>query len=181
VQARRRPREEDWFRDRLARKVRAERAKRRWTQTELAARLGDRVKTRVVRLEQAEAPTTLGQIETLAVAFGMSLVEFLAPVIGVADQDAMALRIEAAREEAVQAVEAEVAGFRNSFGLAYLAGLTGQMGRTIEALQDFGDRLRLIQHEASVDSINRELAWMDRLRAARRRAEQGGRDGDQAR
>lgn len=48
---------------------------------QLAERLGDRTKTRVVRLEQADVPATLGLIEKLAAAFEVSLIEFLALIL----------------------------------------------------------------------------------------------------
>ena len=63
---------------RLSRNVRDKRAAREWTQEALAKRL--RVhKTLVSRIEQGRSNITIGTLEQLAKALGVSVVDLLAP------------------------------------------------------------------------------------------------------
>jgi DNA-binding XRE family transcriptional regulator len=72
----------DWkrFRAEVARHVRGHRGKRDWSQTELARRWG-RSRDSVVRLEKGEKDADLDMLASLAEAFGLSLAEFLWPII----------------------------------------------------------------------------------------------------
>lgn len=110
------PTDEKEFRERLASHVLYLRTGKRWTQVDLARRLGFTTKTRVARVEAGEIPTTLGFLASLADAFDMGLVEFVAAVVGdtspaaiVAEAHAYASRtLHAKREALVEALSANL-------------------------------------------------------------------------
>ena len=110
---------------------------RRWTQPELARRLGDRHKMRVYRIEQGEVPTRLGLIEELAAAFEMKPIEFLAPILGADDAEAL-------QEEAVRRLHQDMAAafttmrdrFRESLGRPALVAFLETAARAGTLMRD---------------------------------------------
>ncbi len=79
--------EERLLRKRLAVRVIALRNEKDWSQSELSRRLGDRTRGRVIRLEKAASglSPTLGLVALLAKVFGMTPMEFIAPVLAPKD------------------------------------------------------------------------------------------------
>jgi transcriptional regulator with XRE-family HTH domain len=147
------------LRKQLGRRIEKLREERGWTQTELMRRLGDDVRTRVIRLEKGEASPTLTQVEDLAKVFDMSPIEFLSMgEEAIWPEKDVEKQIEMARQRAVDAYEAEITWVRERFAERYLAHLQDQVGALLDQLKDLGSRLLVLQHEATVDSINRELA-----------------------
>lgn len=63
---------------RLSRNVCAQRAARQWTQADLAKRLKVH-KTLVSRIEQGRSNITIGTLEQIAKALGVSVIDLLAP------------------------------------------------------------------------------------------------------
>jgi transcriptional regulator with XRE-family HTH domain len=170
----------------LGRRVERLREERGWTQTELMRRLGDEVRTRVIRVEKGEASPTLTQVEELAKVFGMTPIEFLTmgeeaiwPEKDVEEQ------LKMARQRAVEAYEAELTWVRERFAEGYLAHLQDHIGVLLKQLAELGQRLLVLQHEATVDNLNRALAAQKRpatfVRAPRKASRQLTREDGEAR
>jgi transcriptional regulator with XRE-family HTH domain len=100
---RKRLRTEGEFRGELAERVTQLRAKSQWSQQQLSSQL-ERfaegwTRMRVYRLENQLVPTTLGLIEELAAGFDMSIIEFLAPILGEGSGDLLQKEAERRQEK----------------------------------------------------------------------------------
>jgi transcriptional regulator with XRE-family HTH domain len=84
------------YRHQVAVRVREQRGRLGWSQEQLAARWG-RSRHTVLRLERNDLQPELGLLEGLAGVFGMTLVEFLAPVLQVEDREVL---VEEAHKQA---------------------------------------------------------------------------------